>query len=244
MWESHAKSAPANAPLFYGPFANDTLLYTPQILEGFDSWLGVGTLLVAPALYRGMLSREVYFPKTSPSDMSTYFDLHAPFGRHQAGTRVTVSTPIDHHGLFARQGAIIPIGKPQVTVTAVTGIARTYADGVESRLESEGGRVALDDWRGVLIFPGETDDGASGTWTEDDGVSKNPDTLVIKLEYSSTISLISVKATAAQSSFKPLWDRIIHVILPMGDQRPVESDGKNAGASLWKGRTAWKVRVA
>ena len=111
MWRSHLYADPPNAPLFYGPFATDSALYTDRILEGFDAWMGVGQILIAPQLFEGGLTREVYFPMASPDDHSLYFDLHAPFGTHKAGGWGTIATPIEHGGMFAREGAMIPIGK-------------------------------------------------------------------------------------------------------------------------------------
>ena len=147
MWRSHLYADPPNAPLFYGPFATDSALYTDRILEGFDAWMGVGQILVAPQLFEGGLTREVYFPMASSHDHSLYFDLHAPFGTHKAGGWGTIATPIEHGGMFAREGAMIPIGKEKATVTALSGPARTHSDGVEVVLESDGGQVGVDDWR-------------------------------------------------------------------------------------------------
>lgn len=71
MWRSHLHAAPPNAPLFYGPFATDPGLYTEQILEGFDAWMGVEQILTAPQLFESGLTREVYFPKASPTTTRT-----------------------------------------------------------------------------------------------------------------------------------------------------------------------------
>lgn len=151
MWRSHLYADPPNAPLFYGPFAVDPILYTDRILEGFDAWMGVGQILTAPQLFEGGLTRDVYFPKSSPDDQSLDYDLHPPFRTHKAGDWATVATPIEHGGLFAREGAVIPVGKEKATVMALSGPARTHADGVDVVLESEGGQVGVDDWRGVML---------------------------------------------------------------------------------------------
>jgi alpha-glucosidase (family GH31 glycosyl hydrolase) len=241
MWLSHLHAEPPNAPLFYGPFATDPTLYRERILEGFDSWLGVGQLLIAPQLFEGGLTRDVYFPKSSPDDNSLYFDLHAPFATHRAGSWVTIATPIEHGGLFAREGAVIPIGKNKTTVTALSGPARTHADGVDVILESEGGQVSVDDWRGVLIFPTRSPDKTGqtyrGEWIEDDGISAEPKTWVVKLSYSATQSdQVEVKVEQGNHGFTPLW-KDLYVFLPLGDKRSVVG----ATRTIWRGRETWVV---
>lgn len=116
--------------------------------------MGVEQILTAPQLFESGLTREVYFPKASPDDQSLYFDLHTPFRTHRAGEWATIATPIEHGGVFVREGAIIPMGKEKATVTVLSGPARRHTDGVDVVLESDGGQVGVDDWRGILIFPG------------------------------------------------------------------------------------------
>lgn len=120
---------PTNAWLGWGDFSSDPALYHPKSLTGFDSWIGVGQILSTPALFEGILSREVYFPKSSPEDKSTYFDLNAPYKTYVAGTKATISTPLEHMSLFTREGAVIPIGKAQATVTETSGSALTTTEG-------------------------------------------------------------------------------------------------------------------
>ncbi|KAK0717421.1 putative glicosidase [Lasiosphaeria miniovina] len=221
MWRSHLDAAPPNAPLFYGPFANDPALFTEKVLEGFDAWLGVGKILTAPQLFQGCLTRNVYFPKASPDDGSLYFDLHAPFGTHKAGQWVTVATPIEHAGLFAREGTVIPVGKNKVTVTALSGPARRYTDGVDVVLDTDGGQVGLDDWRGILIFPGYDGKTYTDEWIEDDGISSHPGTYTVKVSYCGRLDAVEIKASVEENGFQPLWRGILHVILPAGDRRRV-----------------------
>ncbi|KAH8807103.1 putative glicosidase [Xylogone sp. PMI_703] len=239
MWRSHVYADPPNAPLFYGPFTTDPVLYTDRLLEGFDAWMGVGQLLTAPQLFEGGLTREIYFPKASPEDRSLYFDLHAPFGTHKAGTWASVATPIEHGGMFAREGAIIPIGKPKATVTALSGPARTHSDGVDVVLESDGGQVDLDDWRGVMLFPGYEDKTYSGEWIEDDGVSVDPDTRMYRLKYSGTEDEVRVNVITTMGGFKPLWGEQLHVVLPVGDARKVV----NTEQITWNDRIAWVIKI-
>ncbi|KIR27982.1 glicosidase, partial [Cryptococcus deuterogattii LA55] len=117
MWESHLRATPTTTWLGFGPFASDPALYEAAILEGFDAWLGNGRILVCPALFEGQLTREVYFPKACIDDKSLYFDLNAPYKAYKAGDRVVIATPLEHMGLFAREGAVVPVGKRYHTVT-------------------------------------------------------------------------------------------------------------------------------
>lgn len=239
MWRSALHAAPPNAPLFYGPFATDPVLYTDKILEGFDAWMGIGQILTAPQLFEGGLTREVYFPKAFPNDQSLYFDLHAPFGTFKAGQWATIATPIDHGGLFAREGAIIPIGKPKATVTVLSGPARTFSDGVDVVLEDEGGQVSVDDWRGLMLFPGYEDKTYTGEWIEDDGVSANPDTCTFKFSYRGTADAVMVNVRVINNGFTPLWFGKIHIILPLSDHRVV----LNAKQTAWKDQSAWLLEM-
>ncbi|WOO85226.1 Alpha-glucosidase 2 [Vanrija pseudolonga] len=237
MWGSHDDAEPTNSWLGWGDFASDPKVYTDAVLNGFDAWIGAGQLLSAPALFEGELTRTVYLPKASASDESLYFDLHAPHGRHVAGSTVTIATPLEHMGLLAREGAAIPIGKDYHTVTQRTGPARTTPDGVDIELEEEGGVVGLDDFRGVLIFPG--DKGShTRTWTEDDGISRAPGRADIQITYTAAEE-IAVEAKFTTHDFKPLWGRELHVFLPVGDVRSVKG-GKKVERD---GRVAYVVEV-
>ena len=253
MWDSHFHAIPTNAPLFWGDFASDSVLYTPQLLDGFDAWIGPGQLLSAPALFEGMFSREVYFPKSSHDDKSLYFDLNEPHGKHLAGTRATIATPTDHSGLFAREGTVIPIGKDSATVTQTSGPARTNIDGVDTVLVSDGGMVGLDDWRGIRIFPGTDGRKYHSSWIEDDGISADPERAEIEVTYSGSANEVSVSCMSVDSGYVPLWGKNLDVILPVGDERRVKGmqNGTvwgqrsiDAERVEWKGRMAWRMRVA
>lgn len=220
MWGSHDDAEPTNAWLGWGDFASDPEVYTEAVLKGFDAWIGAGQLLSAPALFEGELTRTVYLPKAGADDDSLYFDLHTPHGQFTAGSRVEIATPLEHMGLLAREGAVIPTGKNYHTVTQREGPARTTTDGVDVVLEEEGGVVGLDDWRGVQIFPGHKGREYKGTWVEDDGISAKPERCVVELRYSSGDE-VKVQAKFVEHDFKPLWGRKLYVFLPVGDGRKV-----------------------
>ncbi|WWC87844.1 uncharacterized protein L201_002741 [Kwoniella dendrophila CBS 6074] len=240
MWLSHLEALPSTAWLGYGEFAGDSNLYTEEVLEGFDAWLGIGNILVCPALFEGQLSREVYLPKSSSEDKSLYFDLNSPYGKHVAGSKITIATPLEHFGMFAREGSVIPVGKSYNTVTEEKGLSRTTPDGVDIQLDSEGGLVGLDDWRGVKTFPGESGEVYKGYWIEDDGISSNPNKTIINVEYKGNKDQVDVKVTFKQNDFKTLWKNNLDIILPVGDERKVN----NAKENSRDGRKVWSIEIA
>lgn len=239
MWRSHLRAEPPNAPLFYGVFSSDPTLYGSEILEGFSAWLGVGRLLTAPQVFEGIFEQRVYFPKSAADDQSLYYDLHEPHGTYQAGKWATVVTPIEHGGLFARQGAVIPIGRSMATVTALSGDPITHTDGVNVILEEQGGQVGLDNWRGVMIFPDKYETRYCDRWIEDDGISADPGTCVVKVTYFGTGDTVVADIEVDERGFTPLWDGVVFVLLPVGDGRRVQGARK----VLWEGRTVWELTV-
>lgn len=240
MWDSHLNANPTNAWLGWGEFASDPELYTEEMMNGFDAWVGAGQLLSAPAMFEGVFTRIVYFPKSHEIDKSLYFDLNSPHGVHVAGSRAQITIPIEHGGLFAREGAVIPVGKDYHTVTQLHGASRTTIDGVDVVLEKDGGVVGLDDWRGVQIFPGE-EGGWEGCWIEDDGISSDPDKTVIQVSYSAKKGdkEVEVKLRFLERKFRAAWEDKVTVILPISDRRSV----KGGKPSTWKDRTVWVMRV-
>lgn len=243
-WRSHERAEPTNAWLGWGAFASDPRVYEQfDGQESFDAWIGEGQLLSAPQLWEGGLTRDVYFPQTSSTDDSLYFDLHAPHRTFRAGTSATIATPLEHMGLFAREGAAIPVGKSCHTVTQREGPGRTTPDGIDVVLEDEGGMVGLDDWRGVEIFPGLSA-GKTYTcdWVEDDGISAPPVRARVELTYTSAAegAEVEVKARWLEHAFHPAWGSTLAVLLPVGDARRV------AGAQplVHEGRTAFAVQVS
>ncbi|PWN52235.1 hypothetical protein IE53DRAFT_385355 [Violaceomyces palustris] len=265
-WRSHLYAEPANTWLGWGDFSTDPNLYEPQVLEGFDYWLGQGQILVAGSYHEGGLSRSVYFPASSAEDDCHYFDLHAPHSVHRAGERVeAVSTPLSHFALFAREGTAIPIGKDHVTLTATEGAAACSADGTRVVTIDQGGLVGLDDWRGLLIFPTPSPPapsrssspfapGASKTfefsWIEDDGVSQPPISCQFTARFSSDLKgrggqadeevEVQVWRNQGVGNFEPLWGQKVWVILPVGDKRKVKGCVERM---TWQGREAFGVCV-
>lgn len=248
-WESHLHAEPPNSWLGHGEFGRDVNLYSEEVLNGFDFWLGTGRLLVAGAYFSGQTKKAVYFPQTHPEDKTPYIrlsqDPSSTLQVFEAGTTAEVDIPLDEFAIFARAGVVLPIGKDHATVTALHGISRVAGDGVEVQLKEEGGVVSLDDWRGIEIFPPPSDSALSsfsgkGNWVEDDGVSRVPKTTIVGVEYEVKSDEIVVTAKFLKRDFPVAWGSELWVVLPPGDDRKVQ------GGTLGEdghGRKAWKIQV-
>nr|ULM60722.1 putative neutral alpha-glucosidase ab precursor [Thecaphora frezii] len=251
-WQSHLAALPPNTWLGWGEFASDPTLYTKELIEGFDYWLGHGQLLICGAYFSNQLSRRVYLPRTTDDD-KVYYDLHAPYGSYAAGTWLeNVSTPLQHFAVFAREGTALPIGKDVVTLTQKSGPAAEAGDGTKILTIDQGGLASYDDWRGLEIFPSpprrhRKSSEYSYRWIEDDGVSLQPDQAVFLVRFSnesaskdSTQESVRVSVKLESQSFRPLWLPRLWIILPVGDQRPVSTA---VDVATWKGRTIYAVQV-
>jgi hypothetical protein len=251
-WESHLLSEPPNSYLGTGPFAQDPNLYSAEILEGFDYWLGTGRLLVAGAFQEGQTRKRVYFPQAYPADITPYIRVTEEsngYEAYPAGTWAEVDIPLAETAIFARAGSVIPVGKDHVTVTAETGLPRTCVGGAEVELGGTSGSesasgVSLDDYRGVEIFPPLADQAegfkGEGVWVEDDGVSREPKCTVVKVSYEVAGDEVVVKAEWLQRDFDVAWGSELLVYLPRGDDRSV----KGASGEKLGGRTAFRIAVA
>jgi hypothetical protein len=248
-WESHLHAEPPNSWLGHGEFGRDVNLYSEEVLNGFDFWLGTGRLLVAGAYFPGQTRKPVYFPQTHPEDRTPYIRLSqdptSAIQVFEAGTIREVDIPLDEFAIFARAGSVLPIGKDHATVTALQGISRVAGDGVEVQLKEEGGMVSLDDWRGIEIFPPPTDTtsfsfSGKGSWVEDDGVSRVPKTTIVECEYSANSEAVVVKVRFVKRDFPVAWGSELWVVLPPGDNRKVQEGilGEDK-----HGRKAWKIQV-
>ncbi|KAK5656081.1 hypothetical protein OQA88_5220 [Cercophora sp. LCS_1] len=238
---SHESAEPVNAPLFWGPFAGDEVLHEKKVLEGFDSWLGVGQLLVAPQVWEGEVRREVYLPRAGADDEGVYFNLRTPFGTAKAGSWVEIETPLEFGGLWAREGAVVPAGKDVVTI--VEGRAewrkKFGVKGVEDGWNED---AEKDDWRGVMIFPGQGEKAYEGQWVEDDGESRDPaPRCTVRITYSVRDGVVDVKLKLDVDGFTPFWVQkgVLHVILPAGDDRTVVGAEKRG----WKDRDVWAIAL-
>lgn len=250
-WESHLLSEPPNSCLGTGPFARDPNVYSAEILEGFDYWLGTGRLLVAGAFKEGQTRKRVYFPQSYSGDTTPYIRVSREEGEYEAypaGTWAEVDVPLSETAIFARAGTVIPVGKDHVTVTSESGLPRSCVGGTEVETSqgdsTTAAGVSLDDVRGIEIFPPLADQATGfsgeGVWIEDDGVSREPKTSVTKVSYTVEGDEIVVKAERLQRDFTALWGDELLVYLPRGDRRTVKGSRSKSVA----GREACIISVS
>ncbi|EST07897.1 Glycoside hydrolase, family 31 [Kalmanozyma brasiliensis GHG001] len=245
-WRSHLAAEPMNTWLGWNEFAADPNVYSREVLEGFDYWIGHGQLLVAGAYHENELTRRVYLPAAGKEDTKVYYDTHSPFKVYKSGQWVeNVSTPLSHFAVFAREGTVVPVGLGKVTITQNEGPATITCSGTKILTEQEGGQCVYDDWRGIEVFPSPVDAKSPSeytySWIEDDGVSAKPAVAEFKVDISSSQDEVSVKASATKSDFKPLWGNTLWVILPRADTRKVQGASKTM---LYKGQTAYAITVS
>ncbi|KZT60540.1 glycoside hydrolase family 31 protein [Calocera cornea HHB12733] len=249
-WESHELARPLNTWLGWGEFESDEEVYSRKVLEGHDFWLGTGRLLVASVCYESQIEREVYLPRTEEEPKRGYYLLSAPYSYHSPGW-VTVPTPLENIAVFARVGSVIPLGKDKVTVTSREGIDRVGRSGVKAVLDDELGAdglpgvVAVDDWRGVELYPPPASASPveevkrySWEWTEDDGESLKPDPTRVKVEYWVEFGEVVVRAERGKG-WEVAWGSTLWVTLPRRDERSV----RGARQKEEKGRVWWEVKV-
>lgn len=160
---------------------------------------------------------RVYLPmcKESKGRYASYFNdgfisVHPPYQFYLPRQWVTVHSPLSNIAVFARVGAVVPVGKPFATTASMT---------LEPNLPA-------DDWRGVEIYPPPKDFCVKGRvyrgrWREDDGVSRNSGVTEFEISYEATESDIRVWATIVKQGLELAWGREVSVTLPVGEQREV-----------------------
>jgi alpha-glucosidase (family GH31 glycosyl hydrolase) len=238
-WRSHLYAEPANTWLGWNEFASDSKLYEDEIIEGLDYWFGHGQLLVAGAYFANQFSRKVYLPSSSSEstkDQKVYYDLNEPYAMYSAGSTVDISTPLDHFAMFAREGTVIPVGKPQVTLTQREGNSHVLT-------EDRGGVVGYDDLRVLQLFPAPPSRGSVSyeyRWIEDEGELLEPVRADFVVKFESDADEVRVEVRKEEGNFTPLWMPHVSIVLPVGDRRQV-ANAINEGS--WKGRKTFVVAV-
>jgi hypothetical protein len=243
-WESSLLSEPPNSYLGSGPFAQDPNLFSAELLESFDYWMGTGRLLVAGAFQEGIKRKRVYFPQAYPGDVTPYIRVSTDIKEsYPAGTWAEIDLPLAEFAIFARAGAVIPVGKDHVTVTRNKGIANTCVGGTEVQVDNETDKgVSLDDYRGIEIFPpadATAEFHGEGLWIEDDGVSRKPTTTIVKVDYRVVDDEIEVEAKFVKRDFDVAWGTELWVCLPKGDMRVVTGGEAVTG----RDRQRYKISV-
>lgn len=168
--------------------------HDPNVVEeSFDFMLGADLLIVA-VFEPECRQREIYLPAGD-----RWCDFFTG-SWYDGGTRVTVATPFERPTLLARQGAIIPCGKPMNRVDA-----------------------KQDDVRELMAFPHRDGTRSVTTLIDDDGETQSYRS---GARSALTVSLvgnehdISCVVSRNETGYKPVFDRLT-LVLPPGDTRVV-----------------------
>jgi alpha-glucosidase len=135
-WQAHTRALPLMRPLAMEYPAD------PNVWELGRQYLFGPDLLVAPVTRAGATHWPVYLPA------GTWFDFWTG-ERYEGGRAISVETPLDTIPLFARGGAIIPLGPT---------MQRTDERPLEDLT--------------LLVYPGQDGAGGSLTLYEDDGATR------------------------------------------------------------------------
>ena len=168
--EYHFRGVPPFRPLVLDESVNTLLTegapsnkYRAAIETATDQYLMGDALLVAPA-FTGQTSRNVVLPP------GNWYDFHT--GAYAGnGEVINVATPLETIPLFARDGALVPLGAPNLSLTDETrnrGIEiRHYgeADGSARMYDDDGETYAYE--RGTFTWHPIEATSANGSWKTD-----------------------------------------------------------------------------
>jgi alpha-glucosidase len=201
---------PIIRPLIY-EFPED-----PNLVDAsFDFLLGPG-LMVLSVFAEGMREREVYLPAgTRWCDVSR--------GEWMDGGRtVTVPAPLERPTMLAREGTMLPLGRPMDRIRAVG-----------------------DDSRELWVFPGEGEREDDFEMVEDDGTSlRYLEGEEAPLRFSMATSPGEVRLSASvQSERYALPHGDVSVVLPAGETRPLTGVGVTALDPDETGRRRYSLPV-
>jgi alpha-glucosidase len=171
----------------------------PRAFEDTDDFLVGPNLLVAPVAEPGVRRRQVYLPQGPGGWIDFWSGAH-----HPSGSTVTVDAPLERIPLFVPEGAIVP-------ATDSADMRRKHDE------PSRALRVFPGRGRGKAAFALYEDDGATLRYAEGDYAE-----LHCTLSWTPRTIHVSVRA---QGRFA-LPYATVRVVLPPGDERPVEVEGK------------------
>ncbi|CAH2073010.1 unnamed protein product [Thlaspi arvense] len=150
MYNAHVSGIPIARPLFFS-FPRDAKTYeiSSQFLIG-------KSIMVSPALEKGTVAVDAYFPVGNWFDMFNY--SFAVGG--DSGKRVKLDTPADHVNVHVREGSIVAMqGEAMTTREARTTPYEILV--VASKLENISGELFLDDGENIRMGEG----GGNRDWT-------------------------------------------------------------------------------
>ncbi|CAK7214047.1 hypothetical protein SCUCBS95973_002013 [Sporothrix curviconia] len=239
---SHREALPSMRWTGWG-YESDPEVWTPALLAGDTQfWFG-DALLVGGVYAPGESSARMYLPTgggdgedNNNNTAAGFLNVNAPYEWLAAGQWHTISSAW-HASIpvLARCGGAVPVGKNVPTTSRQEG---KFAEAEQVEFPN----MALDDWRGVEVYPapvGSTStEGAdaktyTSTWLEDDGISAQGRSSIyeVTLAYTPLATAIDVSASAAVKdaatvadapAWSPLWlPSGLDVILPVGEERAV-----------------------
>lgn len=222
--ESALTATPPQRWIGWG-YESDPEVWTKALKAGEEQYWFGDTLLVGGVYQPGLDAARLYLPRQSSADGFDYgyVNLSAPYDHLASGQWATISSPWrESIPLLAKIGGAIPVGKS----------VQTRMPGDES---AESKALPVDDYRGIEIFPpkgsshGQT---FSTTWYEDNGLSLTPDISKFTITYSANEEKVIIDLTPSPDNvFVPPWRDVV-IILPVGDERYVESANGHATERL------------
>ncbi|CAK7246382.1 MAG: hypothetical protein STHCBS139747_008012 [Sporothrix thermara] len=259
---SHLEALPSMRWTGWG-YESDPEVWTPAMLAGDTQfWFG-DALLIGGVYAPGESTARMYLP-VGDDTADGFLNVNAPHEWLAAGQWHTISSPW-HTSIpvLARCGSAVPVGKKVHTTSRTEG---KFAQAERAEFPND----ALDDWRGVEVYPVPTNQTTTtasassssssssktftSTWLEDDGISAQGRSPIyeVQLAYTPSADSIAVSASAAVKvaatvadapAWAPLWLASgLDVILPVGEERAVVAAAAG-GKVTDKGRDSKGRRV-
>ncbi|CAK7199785.1 hypothetical protein SEUCBS139899_002469 [Sporothrix eucalyptigena] len=250
---SHLEALPSMRWTGWG-YESDPEVWTPALLAGDTQfWFG-DALLIGGVYSPGESSANLYLP-AGDNTAAGFLNVNAPYEWLPAGQWHTISSAW-HASIpvLARCGGAVPVGQNLPTTSRKEG---QFAEAEAAEFPN----VALDDWRGVEVYPAPagTAEGQTftSTWLEDDGISAQGRSSIYEITLAYTPSATSIEVTASAAvkvaatvadapEWSPLWLASgLDIILPVGDERVVTAGTQTVAdkGRDSKGRRVYHISV-